>query len=88
MNLRIFASNFIRDLDLFNEEVAKIKEWCDLNKLFINIKKANWRRWIWLYHNLRASQSTRAKSIIGTYQLNNRVYLSRNYRLIVAPRSS
>ena len=45
MNLRIFASTFIRNLEnLFNEEVAKIKEWCDLNKLSINMKKANWKR--------------------------------------------
>ena len=42
MNLRIFASTFIRDLEkLFNEEVAKIKEWCDVNKLSVNIEKAN-----------------------------------------------
>ena len=33
----------IRDLEkLINEELAKIKEWCDLNKLSINIKKTNY----------------------------------------------
>ena len=47
MNLSIFASTFIPDREkLFNEEVAKIKEWCNLNKLSISIKpiEANWRR--------------------------------------------
>ena len=48
LNFRIFAddtnvfasSPSIRDLEkLMNEELAKIKEWCDRNKLSINIKK-------------------------------------------------
>ena len=40
----VFASSpSIRDLEkLINEELAKIKEWCDLNKLSINIKKTNY----------------------------------------------
>ena len=51
LNFRIFAddtnvfasSPSIRDLEkLINEELAKIKEWCDLNKLSINIKKTNY----------------------------------------------
>ena len=51
LNFRIFAddtnlfasSPSIRDLEkLTNEELAKIKEWCDLNKLSINIKKTNY----------------------------------------------
>ena len=51
LNFRIFAddtnvfasSPSIRDLEkLMNEELAKIKEWCDLNKLSINIKKTNY----------------------------------------------
>ena len=33
----------IRALEkLMNEELAKVKEWCDLNKLSINIKKTNY----------------------------------------------
>ena len=48
LNFRIFADNTnviasspsIQDLKkLINEELAKIKEWCDPNKLSINIKK-------------------------------------------------
>ena len=51
LNFRIFAddtnvyasSPSIRDLEkLINEELAKIKEWCNLNKLSINIKKTNY----------------------------------------------
>ena len=51
LNFRIFAddtnvfasSPSFRDLEkLMNEELAKIKEWCDLNKLSINIKKTNY----------------------------------------------
>ena len=40
----VFASSpIIRDLEtLFNEELAKIKQWCDLNKLSINVKKTNY----------------------------------------------
>ena len=40
----MFASSpSIRDLEkLMNEELAKIKEWCDLNKLSINIKKTKY----------------------------------------------
>lgn len=39
----VFASSpIIRYLkQLFNEELAKIKQWCDLNKLSINVKKTN-----------------------------------------------
>ena len=51
LNFRIFADNSnviasspsIRDLEkLINEELAKTKEWCNLNKLSINIKKHNY----------------------------------------------
>ena len=51
LNFRIFAddtnllasSPSIRDLEkLINEELAKIKEWFDVNKLSINIKKTNY----------------------------------------------
>ena len=50
LNFRTFAddtnvfdsADSIRDLEkLNNRELAKIKEWCDLNKLSINIKKTN-----------------------------------------------
>lgn len=39
----MFASSpSINDLEiLVNEELAKVKEWCDINKLSINIKKTN-----------------------------------------------
>ena len=45
MITNVFASSpSIRDLEkLINEELAKIKEWCDLNKLSINIKKTNYK---------------------------------------------
>ena len=51
LNFRIFAddtnvfasSPSIQDLEkLINEDLVKIKEWCDLNKLSINIKKTNY----------------------------------------------
>ena len=51
LNFRIFAddtnvfaqSPSIQDLEkLINEGLVKIKEWCDLNKLSINIKKNNY----------------------------------------------
>ena len=51
LNFRIFAddtnvfasSPSIRDLEkLINEELAKIKEWCDLYKRSININKTNY----------------------------------------------
>ncbi len=40
----IFASSkSINDLEkLMNEELMKVKKWCDLNKLSINIKKTNY----------------------------------------------
>ena len=51
LNFRIFvddtnlfaSSPSIQDLEkLINEGLVKIKEWCDLNKLSINIKKTNY----------------------------------------------
>ena len=38
----VFASSPSIREKLINEELAKIKEWCDLNKLSINIKKTNY----------------------------------------------
>jgi hypothetical protein len=51
VSIRIFAddtnifasSKSIKDLEiLINEELTKVKKWCDLNKLSINIKKTNY----------------------------------------------
>jgi hypothetical protein len=53
LSFRIFAddtnifasSSSITDLHLetlINEELTKIKEWCDINKLSINVKKTNY----------------------------------------------
>ena len=51
LSFRIFAddtnifgssSNAVELQNLINHELSKVKEWCDLNKLSINLKKTNY----------------------------------------------
>ena len=41
-NIFISSSNSIELETLVNQEILKVKEWCDINKLTINLKKTNY----------------------------------------------
>ena len=41
-NIFASSSNAAELQNLINHELSKIKEWCDLNKLFINLKKTTY----------------------------------------------
>ena len=41
-NIFVSSSNAVELQNLINHELSKVKEWCDLNKLSINLKKTNY----------------------------------------------